>query len=243
MRMHLAEKTRGNEQRRVLVLDQIGHDLHDGVFDFIGKLDHCRPVYRFVGIPLGRKCLRINMRGLVGPDGFFCGECKVEFGRTGFDRRTARSQAPCGFREISNSAGCIHIGHARLLGIVPATRMGVAARDPRRAVVFKFQLMTLGATPAYFNTLTTPTPETVDVNLPQLFGSVAPATEASGVYLMVREGKVVLEQGGQTLAVDAGEAAYAGRSLAPLRLASTPVLLDRDLSLSNRVFNFNICRP
>ena len=102
---------------------------------------------------------------------------------------------------------------------------------------------TLGATPAYFNTITTPTPETVDVNLPQLFGSAAPATEASGVYLMVREGKVVLEQGGQTLAVDAGEAAYAGRSLAPLRLASTPVLLDRDLSLSNRVFNFNICRP
>ena len=60
---------------------------------------------------------------------------------------------------------------------------------------------------------------------------------------MVREGKVVLEQAGQTLALDAGEAAYAGRSLTPVRLATTPLLLDRDPSLSNRVFNFNICRP
>ena len=42
---------------------------------------------------------------------------------------------------------------------------------------------------------------------------------------------------------DAGESAYAGQSLAPTRLASTPVLLDRDLSLSNRAFNFNIYRP
>ena len=102
---------------------------------------------------------------------------------------------------------------------------------------------TLAAVPAYFNTLSTPAPETVDVNLEQLFGSAAPAPDTSGVYLMVREGKVVLEQSGQTLAVDAGEAAYAGQSLAPLRLSSTPVLLDRDLSLSNRAFNFNICRP
>ena len=102
---------------------------------------------------------------------------------------------------------------------------------------------TLAATPAYFSTVTTPAPEAVEVNLEQLFGAAAPASEASGVYLMVREGKVVLEQAGQTLALDAGEAAYAGRSLTPVRLATTPLLLDRDPSLSNRVFNFNICRP
>ena len=102
---------------------------------------------------------------------------------------------------------------------------------------------TLAATPAYFNTITAPAPEAVEVNLEQLFGVAAPASEASGVYLMVREGKVVLEQAGQTLALDAGEAAYAGRSLTPVRLATTPLLLDRDPSLSNRAFNFNICRP
>ena len=101
----------------------------------------------------------------------------------------------------------------------------------------------LATNPAFFNAMPGPAPESVDVNLEQLFGAAPPPAEAGGVYLMVREGKVVLEQGGQTLAVDAGEAAYAGQSLLPVRLASTPILLDRDPSLSNRVFNFNICRP
>lgn len=100
----------------------------------------------------------------------------------------------------------------------------------------------LGINPGYFSTVDTPAPESVDVNLEQLFGGTPPATDSSGVYLMVREGKVVLEQSGATLALDAGEAAYAGQSLVPVRLASTPILLDRDNTLSNRVFNFNICR-
>ncbi len=101
----------------------------------------------------------------------------------------------------------------------------------------------LASTPSYFNSVNTPAPETVEVNLEQLFGSAAPAPDASGVYLMVREGKVVLEQSGQVLALDAGEAAYVGQSLAPIRLTSIPILLERDLALSNRAFNFNICRP
>ena len=101
----------------------------------------------------------------------------------------------------------------------------------------------LTTTPAYFNNLATPVPETVDVNLEQLFGTAAPAPDTSGIYLMVREGKVVLAQSGQVLALDAGESAYAGQSLAPIRLSTTPVLLDRDPALSNRAFNFNICRP
>ncbi len=102
----------------------------------------------------------------------------------------------------------------------------------------------LSTAPAYFNTLSTPAPETLELNLEQQFGAAPPAQPEEGsVYLMVREGRVVIEQSGQVLPVDAGESAYAGQSLAPVRLASTPVLLDRDPSLSNRVFNFNICRP
>ena len=101
----------------------------------------------------------------------------------------------------------------------------------------------LPTTPAFFSAPATPAPEAVDVNLDQLFGTTPAPTDTSGVYLMVREGKDVLQQSGQTLALDAGESAFAGQSLAPIRLASTPVLLDRDPMLSNRVFNFNICRP
>lgn len=100
----------------------------------------------------------------------------------------------------------------------------------------------LPATPGFFNSIGTPEPEKVDVNVEQLFGSATPTGEPSGVYLMVRDGKVVLEQSGQVLALDAGESAYAGRSLTPVRLAGTPLLLDRDPTLSNSVFNFGICR-
>ncbi len=100
----------------------------------------------------------------------------------------------------------------------------------------------LPSTPGFFNTMDTPEPEKVDINVQELFGSAPPANDTSGVYLMVREGKVVLEQSGQVLAVDAGESAFAGQSLAPIRLSSTPLLLDRDPSLSNSVFNFGVCR-
>ena len=101
----------------------------------------------------------------------------------------------------------------------------------------------LASTPAFFNGLSSPAPESVDVNMEQLFGGGGVPADTSGVYLMVREGKVVMGQSGQVISLDAGESAFAGQSLAPVRLANTPILLDRDPALSNRAFNFNICRP
>ncbi len=103
----------------------------------------------------------------------------------------------------------------------------------------------LGTTPAFFNNLSTPAPEGIQVNTEQLFGGEPlPADNTSGVYLMVREGKVTMNQAGQSLALDAGESAFvgAGQSTAPIRLTSTPPILDRDVSLSNAAFNFNVCR-
>jgi len=123
--------------------------------------------------------------------------------------------------------------------VIPAGQSGVVPGSQGSA-------RALPATPGFFNSLGTPAPESVDVNLDQLFGTSTAPTEASGVYLMVREGKVVLGQSGQVIALDAGESAFAGaggQSVAPIRLASTPILLDRDPALSNRIFNFNICRP
>lgn len=120
--------------------------------------------------------------------------------------------------------------------VVPAGQSGLVpgAQGSARA---------LASVPAYFNALQTPEPETVPVNLQELFGSAVPPPDSGGVYLMVREGKVVLAQGGDALAVDAGESAYVGQSLAPVRLNDTPLLLDRDQTLSNQAFNFNVCRP
>jgi hypothetical protein len=104
----------------------------------------------------------------------------------------------------------------------------------------------LSNAPGYFGTLTTPAPEAITVNLEQLFGSAPPAEATPGVYLMVRDGKVVLSQSGQSgqsLSLDAGESGFAGPTSSPALLAATPLLLERDPSLSNRVFNFNACRP
>lgn len=119
--------------------------------------------------------------------------------------------------------------------VVPAGQAGlVPASGSSRA---------LAATPAFFNSLSTPQPETVDLNTQEQFGGAAAPADAPGVYLLVREGRVVMGQAGQTLQLDAGESAFAGQSVAPVRLASPPLVLDRDPALSNRAFNFNICRP
>lgn len=119
--------------------------------------------------------------------------------------------------------------------VVPAGRSGIVPASGSSRP--------LTATPAFFNSLGTPPPETIEVNTEQLFGTTTAPADTQGVYLMVREGKVVFGQSGQTVQLDAGESAFAGQSIAPVRLASPPLALDRDPSLSNRVFNFNICRP
>jgi hypothetical protein len=99
----------------------------------------------------------------------------------------------------------------------------------------------LSAAPAYFRNLTTPEPESVQANIDQLFGvSTPPAAE--GVFLTVNEGRVQLSQAQQDVTLDAGESAFAGQSLAPVRLFSAPASLNRDPFLSNTMFNANMCR-
>ena len=100
----------------------------------------------------------------------------------------------------------------------------------------------LANTPAFFNTITTPAPESVPVNLEQQFGAVPPPADANGFFLMVREGKVVVAQAGQSLQLEAGESAFAGQSVAPVLLSTPPPIIDRDPALANTAFNLNVCR-
>ena len=60
--MHLAEKARRHQQRRVLVLDQVGHHLHDGVFDVVGQLERLRPTRSRRRDPTARRGLRVEVR-------------------------------------------------------------------------------------------------------------------------------------------------------------------------------------
>jgi len=100
----------------------------------------------------------------------------------------------------------------------------------------------LAAPPAYFQTLTSPAPESIPANLEQLFGAPTPADLTDGILLTVNEGRVVLAQSQKDITLDRGESLYAPRAEAPIRLFSPPAPLDRDPFLSKPMFNTNMCR-
>lgn len=99
----------------------------------------------------------------------------------------------------------------------------------------------LDGVPAFFLDLKTPEPEAVSID-PNLFGIKESGDPTTGVFVMVHEGRIVLSQAGKDLSVDAGESAYAGRTLVPVKLFDAPSLLDRDPFLSVGKFNANMCR-
>jgi hypothetical protein len=100
----------------------------------------------------------------------------------------------------------------------------------------------LTSQPEYFRTLQTPEPEKVVVDLKSMFGAGSSPDSAEGVFLMVHEGRVAFAQGQSDLTLDAGESAFAGANGEPVRLQSSPALLDFDSFLSSAMFNVNMCR-
>lgn len=101
---------------------------------------------------------------------------------------------------------------------------------------------TLPVIPNYFKTINTPEPEKVQVNLEGLFGLQTAPDTSTGVLVTVHEGKVVLAQAQKDVLLDAGESAFAGRAVIPVRLQSVPPILDRDPFLSSGMFKANMCR-
>lgn len=100
----------------------------------------------------------------------------------------------------------------------------------------------LDVAPEYFRNLTTPEPESFSANLDQLFGSQVPDEQSNGVFVTVHEGRVLLAQGNTDLTLDAGESAFAGQSLVPVKLFNAPDVLDKDPFLSSGRFAANMCR-
>ncbi len=100
----------------------------------------------------------------------------------------------------------------------------------------------LQVSPDYFRTLSTPEPEKVPVNLEGLFGLETTPDTSDGVLLTVHDGRVVLAQAEKDILLDAGESAFAGRAVIPVRLQSVPPILDRDPFLSIGMFSANMCR-
>ncbi len=78
MRMDLGEEARRHEERRGLVLDEIGHDLDHGLFDLSRVIDLGLPIDRGPGIPLRRCRLGVDARRVVGPHLVLGGEREME---------------------------------------------------------------------------------------------------------------------------------------------------------------------
>jgi hypothetical protein len=100
----------------------------------------------------------------------------------------------------------------------------------------------LAVSPEYFRTIKTPEPEGFSVNLDQLFGADVNTDNAIGVFVSVHEGRVLLAQSASDVTLDAGESAFAGQSLAPVKLFSSPDILDRDPFLGGVKFSTLMCR-
>ncbi len=92
--MEPGEEARRDEQRRRLVLHQVRHHLDDGVLDLVGEGEGRAPGDGRRRIPLRRRRLRVQARGLVGPDHVPVREREIEPRRARLDQRAARGEPP-----------------------------------------------------------------------------------------------------------------------------------------------------
>lgn len=100
----------------------------------------------------------------------------------------------------------------------------------------------LETSPEYFRSIKTPLPEGVLANMEQLFGTQTNDDQSNGVFVTVHEGRILLAQGKGGLTLDAGESAFAGQSLVPVKLFNAPSVLNKDPFLSSGKFSASMCR-
>ena len=112
MGMKRPEKTGGNDERRVLVFDEVGHHLGNRILDLVRKIESNVPVYRLSRIPLRRNRLGVEISGIFRPDFDFLLQAKIEFGASRFYLRPSRGKAQTGRRAIQHRIRRTWIGTA-----------------------------------------------------------------------------------------------------------------------------------
>ncbi|MEO5839850.1 MAG: hypothetical protein ABIQ73_15880 [Acidimicrobiales bacterium] len=135
VRVHLRDESSGNDQRRDLVLDEVGHHLDDGGFDELVVLDWCGPVDGGGRIPLTRGGLRVETGRLVGPDMCFVVEREKRVGPTELDVRTAGRYSPVPRRTIDNRPRDCERRVPGGLAVAPRRTGGSPPREPRDRAV------------------------------------------------------------------------------------------------------------
>jgi len=87
----------------------------------------------------------------------------------------------------------------------------------------------LAEVPAFMRDNNAPRPDGIATDLEQLFGGVRQAAPEDGLYVHLRDGHLAIEQGGRTLDIGRGEAAFvdaSGRTLVRLDSAPSFILSD-----------------
>jgi hypothetical protein len=110
MRMDAGEESRRHQQRRRLVLDQVGHHLDDRLLDRRRELERRGPVDRARRIPLRGDGLLVELGDAVAPDDLLLVEREVEGERARLDGRSARREPPALRRPLDDGAFVRRIG-------------------------------------------------------------------------------------------------------------------------------------
>ena len=128
VRVHAGEQAGGDDERGLLVLHEVGHDLHDGGLDVRRhRLVRGRgPVDRGGRVPLGGGGVGVEPRREVGPHDVAVVEVEATLRAARLDQRTARGEAPPRRRPRDDP---VHARTAGPFGARPAVGVGRAADE------------------------------------------------------------------------------------------------------------------
>jgi hypothetical protein len=145
--MHPREEARGHQQRRSLVLHEVGHHLHHGVFDRVVVGHRGGPGDLRRRIPLRRSGLCVHPGNVRGPQRVAVAQPEVEGRHPRFDLRAAGGEAPARVGVGGEGALPGGVGVARANGTHPARARAVADFHGERSVVVHHQGVAAGAAP------------------------------------------------------------------------------------------------
>ena len=87
----------------------------------------------------------------------------------------------------------------------------------------------LPRTPSFMNDDAAERPDRIEVDPARLFGAEAPMPDANGLYTYVRDGHILVQQGGAGIDLTSGEAGFADtQGRPPLRLSAVPEFIADD---------------
>ncbi len=148
VRVDAGDERRRDLERGHLVLDQVGHDLDDGVFDLVVVGDGRLPIDGRRRIPLRRGGLPVHPLRAVAPHLRAARDRVVERRTARLDERSARRESPRGIRMLEDRVGLARIRSTGDRTPVPSTHRRLAARHDR-ARAGTLHRMTLGPTPRH----------------------------------------------------------------------------------------------